>query len=59
MKAEKQITIKIELEGDEVARFSDILFKILSVETTISPNVIRMLNDSQVKLLEEIQKAIL
>lgn len=58
MKAEKQTTIKIELEGDEVALFSEILFKVLSVETTISPNVMRMLNEAQVKLLEEIQKAI-
>ena len=58
MKAEKQFTINIELEGDEVAQFAEILFKVLAVETAISPNVMRMLNDSQVKLLEEIQKAI-
>lgn len=58
MKAEKQIIFKLELEGEETKLFSEALFKILSVEKTISPNVMRSLNDQEVKLLEEIKNSI-
>ncbi len=58
MKAEKQSIVRIELKEKEVELFTEILFKILAVEKTISPNVMRMLSDDQVKLLEEIENAI-
>ncbi len=58
MKAEKQIIVKIELVGDEVTLFQEILLKMLAVETTISPNVMRMLNDEQLKFLENLEKNI-
>jgi hypothetical protein len=58
MLIEKKTILKIELVGEEVAIFSEILFKVLAVETALSPNVLKTLSNNEVKLLTDIQQKI-
>jgi hypothetical protein len=58
MKAKKQVLFSIELQGDEVNTFKETLMKIISVESNVSPNVIKILNENETQLLSEIYKEI-
>lgn len=58
MKVQKQVLFTLELQGDEVEVFKEALFKIVAVEAAISPNVMKMLDDKQTKLLEQIFETI-
>lgn len=58
MKAQKQVLFSLELQGDEVDTFKETLMKIISVESNTSPNVIKILDENETKLLSEIYKNI-
>lgn len=58
MKAVKQVLFTLELSGDEVESFKSALMKIVNVETVLSPNVIKILDDNETSLLNEIYKSI-
>jgi len=58
MKAQKQVLFNVELQGDEVEIFKEALMKIINIETTTTPNVIKILDNKETKLLEELFKAI-
>ena len=56
MKALKQLVFTLELSGDEVESFKSALMKIVNVESVLSPNVIKILDDKETSLLSEIYK---
>lgn len=56
MKAKKHIVIKLELKGNEVSVFQEILMKVLAVDSSVSPTVMSLLHDEQVHLLEKLQR---
>ena len=58
MKTQKQIIFNLELQGDEVDVFKEALLKIVSVESAITPNVMKILDDKETRLLEELLNAI-
>ena len=58
MKAQKQVLFSLELQGDEVQVLMNALEKIIHVETAITPNVIKILDMKETKLIEEIFKEI-
>jgi hypothetical protein len=58
MKASKQVLFTLELSGDEVEYFKSALMKIVNVESVLSPNVIKILDDKETSLLSEIYKNI-
>jgi predicted hydrocarbon binding protein len=58
MKAQKQVLFNLELQGDEVKQFKEALRKVVNVESAISPNVLKVLDDKETKLLNEIYKTI-
>jgi hypothetical protein len=58
MKAQKQVLFNLELQGDEVKQFKEALRKFVNVESAISPNVLKVLDDKETKLLNEIYKTI-
>lgn len=58
MKFSKELIIKIELAGAEVSCFTSVLEKVVNVETTIAPNVMKILDEKEIKLLSEILKSL-
>ena len=58
MKAQKQVLFNLELQGDEVDIFKEALLKIVNVESAITPTVMKMLDDKETKLLQELLNAI-
>ena len=54
MKTQKSFTFKIKISDNEAKLLEEALFKILAVENTHTPHVVKTLNDKEVKLLEEI-----
>lgn len=52
MKSAKKVLFELELEGDEVKYFTEALTKIVSVETAITPHVMKILDDKETRLLE-------
>ena len=58
MKAQKQVLFNLELQGDEVDIFKEAIEKIVNVESAITPNVMKMLDDKETKLLQELLNAI-
>lgn len=52
MKSNKKVLFNLELEGDEVEIFNETLIKILNVENTITPHVMKILDDKETRLLE-------
>ena len=56
MEAKNTFKIKIKVSKKEASILSEALFKVLAIESSISPNVIRSLNDNEVKILKELLK---
>ncbi len=58
MKANKQVLFSLELQGEEVEVFKSLLEKIVNVETAITPNVMKILDEKETKLVETLFKEI-
>ncbi|MEC4049316.1 hypothetical protein OX284_007725 [Flavobacterium sp. SUN046] len=58
MKVNKQLVINLELQEDEVQSLKEALQKIINVETSISPAVMKILNEKESKILEELFRSI-
>lgn len=56
MEAKHTFKITIKVSEKEASILYEALFKVLAIENTVSPNVVRTLNDDEVKVLHELKK---